>query len=213
MKIRRNNNLAVLIALSLQTPIKEINVKDIKRINNETYIDIIRTMPISKMKMINKFYTINITNNTLQYRVTVNADNDITVKLHEMEKLKLYYLFDITSGYEEKLIAYNKQMTNNIQMYKNIILEALNDEDEEVQDKYVFYFIANDRSYIGFANDDIHNKHCIKSYDFTEPENAYKIIGNKVDAKVACIKRNYNSKYYGNWNYAKSGTNFTLLKY
>lgn len=213
MKIRKNTNLAIIIALAFQTPIKEIGIKSIKKINDELCIDILRTLPINKMKMINRLYNINVASNTLQYRMIIDKDKNISIKLNEMDRLKLYYLFDASIGYENKVDIYNNQMTNNIQMYKDIIFEILDDNDEEATNTYVFYFIANDNSYLGFANDDLYNKHCIKSYDFKEPENAYKLKGNETDAKVVCIRRNYNSNYYGNWNYAKSGTDFTLLKY
>ena len=81
--MRSYHSIATIAAIALSCNTGEVSVKQTNTINDETYIDIVRTMPIAKMKSMNKFFGTNIRDNTLWYRITIDKDENIEESIEE----------------------------------------------------------------------------------------------------------------------------------
>ena len=211
--MRSYHSIATIAAIALSCNTGEISVKQTNTINDETYIDIVRTMPIAKMKSMNKFFGTNIRDNTLWYRITIDKDENISFNRHTMETVQLYFLFDISKDLDAKVKGYDESITKNLNNHKELFLEVIKDNHSDIK-SWVFFFISKGvgNRYLGFANGDLNNKHCIKVYDYIEPEGAYKFKGSEPSAKTIRLKRNYNSQYDGSWLYAETGFDFNQLR-
>ena len=118
-------------------------------------------------------------------------------------------LFDDMTNLINKINEYDEKITNKLKKLNTYLYEALYPTDLEISD-WTFYYIAHNGKHIGFPNKDLQNDHSVKVYvtDFSWFKNetvpsfynsVAKYTGTINDAKIRCMRRNYNSKHGSDW--------------
>lgn len=194
--ITKTEKLEIILAIASSCQIS--NIKVLKIIENEKEIDIYfnRKLKLHDLKNINNYFNIDYKDKELNYKLTFNVEN-------KNLKLKILSLDELVD--ENKYNEFLYKFYLRIEKYKELINTILLNEDIEINN-YVFYFIPYNKKYVGYANGDLNNDYCLKSYNFKQPENAYILRGTETDAKILTLRRNYNSKLNITWKYILSGS-------
>lgn len=223
MELTRNqrNNLHALLALALNTHYMNIKITKVDT-NDDTYMfNFIRKVSINHLQKIKSYFNVDIRDKSINYSLIVNQNtNTIKLKIEGIENQQVS-LFDNTDELLEKLNDYNSKITNRLVKYSKWLYETLYPTDTEVKD-WTFYYIANNKTHIGFANADLQCEQSVKIFtsnfywfkDEVFPSfynTVDKYTGTRNDAEVICMRRNYNSKHGSDWNICVYGTPITEL--
>lgn len=207
-------NLETIIAISLRSKIKNISIEKINQQDEMYEVHVCRKLSIDELKSLNSAFNINQKNKKLSYIININSllkQGIIKIKFSNKQKK------EFSQNTIENILFYEIKVTNRLNNYINLLLSTLHNNEERVA--YTFYYNAND--HLGFANGNMESKHCIKIHkdviDYYNSSDIYNKVlvfnGGLTDATCACLRRNYNSKYNGNWKICKLYTPFDTLIY
>lgn len=164
-------------------------------------IKFIRIVSISELKKMNAYLHSKIKSKLLVYEMTIN-DEEITICLNQ-PTLNQMNLFDDNVDLN-KLDKYNQLITKRANNVKDLILNTIFKKDSNVL-AWVYCFKGS--NYIGYANADMHDAHCIRGNRDCIPEGIYILKGNETDAKCVLLRRNQNSTHGGSWKMAPNSIN------
>ena len=212
------SNLKTLLSISLNTYYDNIVIVKTDMMDDTFMCNFERKVSINHLKKINDYLGTDIRSKIINYSLIANKNNDI-IKLN-IENIQLT-LLNNTDDLINKINDYNEKITNKLKKLSKYLYETLYPTDLEISD-WTFYYISHNRKHIGFPNIDLQNSHSIKVYvdDFDTFKNksfptfynlVAKYTGSLNDAKIRCMRRNYNSKHGSDWNVCKYGTPIEYL--
>ena len=193
---RQKTNIAIILGISLNCNIRNINIVKSKHNNDNVSIMFTRSLNYKELCAFNSYFDIKLNKSILRYVIECNNFN-ITIKLI-MPNERQISIFDdeheiLKSNYENKIIS----RFNNYDFAEHF-METIFPVDTN-EKSYVFYFTSHN-NYIGYANILSESK-CLKSYDGTIPSEALIFTGTPNDAYLASKKRTYNSSLNIDWKF------------
>lgn len=209
-------NISILSAIALDIKSDKMSIKSVKENNNVISLILIRKLTISELKQINEKFKTNISTTRLNYSLQIDIlNNDIVFKIEDILKMQLSFDDDMDKINEQLIIVdnYNKQITHKLKLYDNLLFNTFKTDSI---DTWTFYFVTPNLEYIGFANGNLSDSHCIqvKQENFSDIENVYNstynVVGTLTDAQCLCLRRNYNSSYK-TWKHCKINTSAESL--
>ena len=191
----QKHNLQILISMALGTTEEKIFDFKCKDVNEKT-VKILFTRSFRKSELIgfNNYFNTQSTNMRASYTLLV-AEDKIKLRLLDND----FNGINTNGNNDDKLELYNRKITQTMMGYEKYLRETLWPIDTEVKD-WCFAFIAvTEPKYIGYAREDNTNEHCIKCNEGELPVGRKVIEGTRNDAEIICLRRNYNTKKFGNW--------------
>lgn len=191
----QKHNLQILISIALGTTEEKIFDFKCKEVNEKT-VKILFTRSFRKSELIgfNKYFNTESKNTRASYTLLV-AEDKIKLRLLNNE----FNDVEADKNNDDKLELYNRKITNTILKNEKYLKETLWPTDTKVKD-WCFAFISETNpKYIGYAREDNTNEHCIKCGEGELPVGRKVIEGTRNDAEIICLRRNYNTKKFGNW--------------
>lgn len=164
-------------------------------------INFVRIVSISELKKMNMYLHSKVKSKSLVYELIINND-ELIIHLNQPELNQLTLFNDNVDL--DKLKQYNQSITKRANIVKDLLLNTLIENDANNLE-WVYFFKGSD--YIGYANADINNSHCIKGNNECIPEGVYILKGNETDAKCILLRRNQNSIYGGFWKMSLNSIN------
>ena len=220
------NNFNALIAIALNTSYTNINILKSDILGDVFILSFERKISLNHLKKLNKYFGTDIRKEKIPYSLIINKKlNSIKLHIEGITHAQISLLDEINK--EQEILnnladKYDEQISNRLINYSEFLYETIYPTDTD-ELEWTFYYFARDKSHIGFANKDLQSDKSFKilSRDFEHfntqkipsfYDNIYRYVGTVNDARVMCLRRNYNSTHGSNWKYCMHGTPINLLE-
>lgn len=188
-------NIKILFAYCIKEKTKNCELNScikVDTITNSYRIECIRKLSIEQLKTFNRQFKCDVRNKYIRYMLLVNKERcELSCNPVEFDQLSLLNNHD-----EIILNKYNNKITNRLMKVKELLIETLY-PSQMVKSNWIYFFES--KNYVGFANADLNNKHCLKGSFNNIPKNVWTYYGTYNDANCIRLRKIINSNFNTNW--------------